>query len=536
MANEFSLDSNCRALYRFEDGALTTDSKSTNTLTASANPPTADTSVFKEGAAAADFVAGSNQRFTIADSALAAGFPLKSGTTPQIFTVCFWYYYTNNSSYTSIISKWLEGSTNKYCFRIYKVNPYLGLYWGYADGSYEDWGYIGSYSMAAGNWYHFCFEFNVAAKTVTVNIANSSGAQVAVGTKTFTNALNISTADLAIGGSGATACTTAKLDEVIFFDRHLTQGDLENIRAGTFTAPAYNAIASDTSCKAAWEFENGALLVDSKGLNANLTPSASAPVVNLLSFQQKTSSVTLASASSNYYTLADANLCTGFPLKSGDTTKKISVCFWFYPVTFVAWAKAFAKWDWGGLKRSIGICCNQYYPAIQVGYNGGASYQNIEMNFSTAWAGRWLHYAWVIDGIAKTAYCRIYDLARNEIVLDQTKSFSNELWVGDAPLTIGADAGGGTPINGYLDELLVFNRLLGSGEIDNIRKGLYSYDPSVSVFNTGVHVAYTTGEPGVTVDFAGLHVVYGLAGAKRIFPLPPANRIMQTQYQRRILP
>jgi hypothetical protein len=31
MANDFSADSNCKALWRFENGALTTDSKGGNT-------------------------------------------------------------------------------------------------------------------------------------------------------------------------------------------------------------------------------------------------------------------------------------------------------------------------------------------------------------------------------------------------------------------------------------------------------------------------------------------------------------------------
>ena len=48
MANDFSGDPSCKAVWRFENGALTADSKGANTLTA-VNGPTADTSLYKEG-------------------------------------------------------------------------------------------------------------------------------------------------------------------------------------------------------------------------------------------------------------------------------------------------------------------------------------------------------------------------------------------------------------------------------------------------------------------------------------------------------
>ena len=47
MANDFSLDNNCLVLYRFENGALTTDSKDSATLVASSPSPTADTTHYK---------------------------------------------------------------------------------------------------------------------------------------------------------------------------------------------------------------------------------------------------------------------------------------------------------------------------------------------------------------------------------------------------------------------------------------------------------------------------------------------------------
>ena len=64
MANDFSGDSNCVALWRFENGALTADSKGTNTLT-DVNTVGSDTVDYKEGSGCADFEATASERFTI---------------------------------------------------------------------------------------------------------------------------------------------------------------------------------------------------------------------------------------------------------------------------------------------------------------------------------------------------------------------------------------------------------------------------------------------------------------------------------------
>ena len=91
MANDFSEDARCKALWKLEDGALTADSQGTNTLTASANPPTSDLVDFKEGAACGVFVNASHQFLKIANASLDSGFPLKYGedVTKKI-TACGW--------------------------------------------------------------------------------------------------------------------------------------------------------------------------------------------------------------------------------------------------------------------------------------------------------------------------------------------------------------------------------------------------------------------------------------------------------------
>jgi hypothetical protein len=78
MANDFSGDSNCVALYNFESGALTTDSKGTNTLT---NINTVQESVdSKQGSGSADFEYADAECLKIDDGDLDAGYPFKTGS------------------------------------------------------------------------------------------------------------------------------------------------------------------------------------------------------------------------------------------------------------------------------------------------------------------------------------------------------------------------------------------------------------------------------------------------------------------------
>ena len=108
MANDFSADPNCVALWRFESGALTTDSKGSNTLTA-INTPTADTGDYKEGAASVSLVKSSSQYFSIADASLPTDFPCKNGGTGKIFSICAWFKSATLVEDNVIIGKWLDG-------------------------------------------------------------------------------------------------------------------------------------------------------------------------------------------------------------------------------------------------------------------------------------------------------------------------------------------------------------------------------------------------------------------------------------------
>ena len=112
MANDFSGDANCVALWRYESGALDVDSIGGNDLTASGIFPTANTTDYKEGAGSADFEKGSFQYLRRNDVNLDAGFPLKSGDANKKISVCSWFQMESTGTQMGLFTKY-DGAQNK---------------------------------------------------------------------------------------------------------------------------------------------------------------------------------------------------------------------------------------------------------------------------------------------------------------------------------------------------------------------------------------------------------------------------------------
>lgn len=88
MANDFSTDPSCVAVWNFESGALTTDSQSINTLT---NVGVAEeTGDYKQGSGCADFEQAEADYLYRLDANLSADFPFKYGTVNRNFSITFW--------------------------------------------------------------------------------------------------------------------------------------------------------------------------------------------------------------------------------------------------------------------------------------------------------------------------------------------------------------------------------------------------------------------------------------------------------------
>ena len=239
-----------------------------------------------------------------------------------------------------------------------------------------------------------------------------------------------------------------------------------------------NDFSTDPRCKALWRFESGALTADSKG--ANTLTAHNAPAEDTVDYREGACCVDLETDASQYFSIADGSLDAGFPLKSGDATKKFTLCCWFKLETVPGasqWANIYSKWLW------------QTDLTIEIGFTGG--YLRVNWGYSASggefWdacpvqAGRWYHLAVVIDGVNRVRQVRLHD-ATAGTVANYSNTPSNQLRVGAADTTIGALANPGNYLDGKLDEMVIFNDILPDTEIDAIRNGVFPLPAKLKVF------------------------------------------------------
>lgn len=240
MANSFG--STCKALWKFESGALTTDSHSTNTLT-DVNTVGTSTLDYKEGSACADFEVNNSEYFSINDSSLSTGFPLKNGDTEKKFSACFWYKAESfPGTGQGLLAKW-TGTASTRCFFIGNWSGgELKIYWATGPSSFDT--LSPGYTMVTGRWYHIGLVMDGNAKTCYLRVWDDTAATVVVSINLSPSAaLQVSNAIFTVGATGDPAPIDGLMDEVVIFNTILTASDIDQIRAGTFTTPPYTIIA-----------------------------------------------------------------------------------------------------------------------------------------------------------------------------------------------------------------------------------------------------------------------------------------------------
>ncbi len=135
----------------------------------------------------------------------------------------------------------------------------------------------------------------------------------------------------------------------------------------------------------------------------------------------------------------------------------------------------FAKWEATDDKRSIDIRVGsdgkiKFY----IGYNGGASSELI-YNVGSLVAGRWYHFGFTFDDSDKSWKVQCYDDTAEIRIHNANGNSTNNISVEDASVGIGAtfSAGPAAPMDGEMDEVVVFKDILSVDEIVEIRQGIY---------------------------------------------------------------
>lgn len=234
-----------------------------------------------------------------------------------------------------------------------------------------------------------------------------------------------------------------------------------------------NNFSSDANCSALWKFESGALTTDSKG--GNTLTNNNTVVENTSEYKEGFCSADFERNNSEYFSITDANLDAGYPLKNGDTNKKISVCGWFRLESLdTADLCIYGKYNTTG-KRSFLIFADAGNNKLHlyVGYNSGDSY-NEYVHASVLSVGIWYHYGVTWQDSDKSYRIRMWDDNASAILgSDLTGTGINNINVEDGEVTIGSRGDPNRYWDGELDEVIVFKDILSVAEIDKIRGGVY---------------------------------------------------------------
>lgn len=227
------LDASLMARWRFENGALTTDSKGGHTLTNN-NTVTVDTTNYWEGSASALFVAASKQYFSLIDSLLNINFPFKFGTTNNLMSVCFFFKMGTTSTDRGFITKY-NHSSNLRTFALSLTTTTLRFSYGYNNGVsgiiHDD-----VTGIVAGKIYHVGFVLDNVNKTRKWRVWNVTDNVLLSSTSGLTQANTISICDvpLNIGAFGylndAAFCVDGNMDDVRVYNTLLTNDNIDYIR------------------------------------------------------------------------------------------------------------------------------------------------------------------------------------------------------------------------------------------------------------------------------------------------------------------
>ena len=241
-----------------------------------------------------------------------------------------------------------------------------------------------------------------------------------------------------------------------------------------------NNFSGDSNCVAVWRFEDSpGFGIDSQGSN-DLT-NVGADEENTY-YKEGSQSASFNRAISDRMTITDANQDAGFPWRYDDgesIVKDFSICGWFrlktVPYDYSSSYYIFSKYSLSSARVfGIWIADTDNKIKLAMGWNNGETYE--EAPFGTACViNRWYHFGITYDSATKFGRIRMWDdTAQALLDSDKTNTYANATDACDVGLTIGTRDDAGRPFDGYIDELVVFNRVITIDEIDDIRNQIYS--------------------------------------------------------------
>jgi hypothetical protein len=238
VGNNFAVDPNCVALWRFDEPNMLKDSIGTNTLTNHNGVTTAP--LAKQGTASANFERDASQYLSITDAALNPGFPLKSGDTNKKISVCVWVRMEESIQQFLFAKDGLPGG-NSFVLAIQDAagQRYATIRHGYDNGNSYEGASLLSLSLIAGEWYHIAGTYNDADRSYRIRVYDPVSDTAVERTGTFLNTISVTNAEVRIGGTLPSTVYYADclMDEMVVFNDILTAAEIDKIRQGTYGKP-----------------------------------------------------------------------------------------------------------------------------------------------------------------------------------------------------------------------------------------------------------------------------------------------------------
>jgi len=111
-------------------------------------------------------------------------------------------------------------------------------------------------------------------------------------------------------------------------------------------------------------------------------------------------------------------------------------------------------------------------PTILIGYNGGASEEQVYASGPVMAQDKWYHCAYTYDGSSKAWKIRVWDEDAGTVT-ETTGTMVQTMNIESQTFYMDSDASSQWPTKGNMDEVVIFNDVLTSDEIDQIRLGTY---------------------------------------------------------------
>ena len=254
-ANNFANDPDVVALYRFESGALTTDSSGNGNTLLDRNTVQNDTTHYKEGSQSAYFQASNTEHFLINDSGsnLSDNFPCKNGTSNNVFSFSAWVRIEEFlSGYIhTIAAKWDSGEGDRsFYFAIDDATKAVRFQLGYNSGNSSEQKNHGS-TLSARTWYHVTVCYRDSDKTYAIRVRDANGDVVGSDVETtWSNNISVKDGEFAIGSfyynsnPYSSGRMNGQIDELVIFNRFLTAAEATRIAKGEYGA-SYEESVSD---------------------------------------------------------------------------------------------------------------------------------------------------------------------------------------------------------------------------------------------------------------------------------------------------